>query len=103
MSYHLIAFTDFNPDVELKSLFGWFMVFTSFANFCYPNLYLVCIGMWPDIKNAYFVEEVPEDPKKVLAREFFEEKRVKLIRRYKLKLKEVEKEEIVIEPPKKRN
>jgi hypothetical protein len=79
MSYQIIAFTDFNPDVDIKSLFGWTMVFTSGINFVYPNLYLVCVGMWPDIKDAYFTKKVPEDPKKELAREFFEKNRKKLI------------------------
>jgi len=68
MSYQIIAFTDFNPDVDIKSLFGWTMVFTSGLNFVFPNLYLVCVGMWPDIKDAFFTKKVPEDPKKALAR-----------------------------------
>ena len=68
MSYQIIALTDFNPDVDIKSFFGWTMVFTSALNFVFPNLYLVCVGMWPDIKEAYKSKSVPEDPKKQLAR-----------------------------------
>jgi hypothetical protein len=75
MSYQIIAFTDFNPDVDIKNYFGWTMVFTSGINFVYPNLYLVCVGMWPDIKEAFFTKKVPEDPKKTVARDFFDGKR----------------------------
>jgi len=92
MSYQIIAFTDFNPDVDNKNFFGWTMVFTSGINFIFPNFYLVCVGMWPDIKDAIFTKKEPEDMKKELARKFFEKKRQKLISKYNFKLKEVEEE-----------
>ena len=54
MSYHLIAFTDFNPNVDIKNFFGWSMVGVSIINFIYPNLLLVFQGMLPDIKKSFF-------------------------------------------------
>jgi hypothetical protein len=87
ISYNLFAFTDFNQDVSSKSIFGWVMVFLSIFNFCYPNLYLVLTTLWPDIKRAFFTKKVAEDPKVRMAREFFEDRRQRLVYHYQMNLK----------------
>jgi hypothetical protein len=63
------------------------MVILSIFNFCYPNLYLVLTTLWPDIKRAFFTKKVAEDPKVRMAREFFEDRRQRLVYHYQMNLK----------------
>jgi hypothetical protein len=76
-SFHLIVFTDYNPDVEAKLLAGWSMIFFSIANLVWPNLIILVRGMWPEIKEALASkketkEEIEEEE---MSSEFFENKR----------------------------
>ena len=71
------------------------MIFFSIANLVYPNLYLLCGGMWPDVKEALSgcckkkeEEDDESESREVRGREYLEQKRQDLIKKYDLKLKE---------------
>jgi hypothetical protein len=95
ISYTVIAFTDFQPEVTVKLSCGWFMILVSIFNLIYPNLYLLAKAMWPDIKQAVLdfckkknENEEEEEANKDRVRLYFEGKRQELVKRYKIKLKE---------------
>jgi len=60
-SFHLIAFTDYNSDVDMKILAGWSMIFFSIANLVWPNLVILVQGMYPEIKESCKKKPTKED------------------------------------------
>lgn len=83
--YHLIVFTDYTQEAEIKVNAGWSMLAVSLINFLWPNLWGMMKGLSPDIKEAlleYSHEERQDRKKRDLS--FFEAQRLLLIRKYKL-------------------
>jgi hypothetical protein len=75
-SFHLISFTDYNPNVDAKLLAGWSMIFFSIANLVWPNLVILVRGMWPEVKEAFAKKKSEKElEKEELTKEFFENKR----------------------------
>ena len=69
ISYHLICFTDFNPDPEAKLFFGYTLIGCSILNMLFPNLYLVLGDILPvlyeEIKNWWQSKNTKVDKKKL--------------------------------------
>jgi len=41
LTYHQIAFTDYNTDIDTKLTMSWSMVYLSIAHLLFPNSYFV--------------------------------------------------------------
>ena len=100
LSMHQLCFTDFASGPEVKNIAGWSMVSFAVLNLLFPNLYLVLVSMYPDIRDLLRCKKDKELP---LQRgnideeeyiEYMEQRRRLLITKYRLKLKaEFEDEE----------
>jgi len=72
---------------------GWSMILFSVGNLLFPNLFLVVVNLWPDVKDLLsckrrVVKEVMRgDMTEEEYQEKCNEKREELVRRYHLKMK----------------
>jgi hypothetical protein len=92
LSYHQMCFTDFVPSAEDKYGMGWSYIVVAIGNLVYPNIYLVVLAMIPDCKAAC-TRKKKVDKRDLDFADYLEdreEQRKKLVKKYNLKLQELD-------------
>jgi hypothetical protein len=85
LTYHQLAFTDYNSDIDAKLTMSWSMVYLSFAHLIFPNSYFVLKDLFTGIKLRWFRSKA--QMKQLVKKDFFEDRRRALVKEYDLKLK----------------